>query len=161
MPALAKGVSPALKKQMQGKTCFNFKTDPEPELIAALMRLTEAAFQQWHEMERVCSAYPSFAGRRAGRMIEDMERVRMTDAEVANNFAAVLEKLKHGAEVVVEQGYRPVAVISPVKGPGRPIDECIALAKAHGSGAKLDEEYAADLEEIIAGRQPLDTSVWD
>jgi hypothetical protein len=69
--------------------------------------------------------------------------------------------LKHGAGVVVEQHHRPVAVISPVKGPGRPIDECIALAKAHGSGAKLDEEYAADLEEIIASREPLDTSVWD
>ena len=94
-------------------------------------------------------------------MIKDMEQVRMTDAEVANNFAAVLEKLKHGAEVVVEQDHRPVAVISPVKGPGRPIDECIALAKAHGSGARLDEEYTADLEEIIASRQPLDTSVWD
>jgi antitoxin (DNA-binding transcriptional repressor) of toxin-antitoxin stability system len=94
-------------------------------------------------------------------MIENRERLRMTDAEVANNFAAVLEKLRHGAEVVVEQDHRPVAVISPVKGPGRPIDECIALAKAHGSGAKLDEEYAADLGEIIASRRPLDTSVWD
>ena len=93
--------------------------------------------------------------------MEDMERVYMTEAEVAGDFAAVLERLKHGAEVVVEQDHRPVAVISPVKGPGRPIDECIALAKAHGSGAKLDEEYAADLEEIIASRQPLDTSVWD
>ena len=94
-------------------------------------------------------------------MIEDMERVRMTDAEVANNFAAVLEKLRHWAEVVVEQDHRPVAVISPVKGPGRPIDECITPAKAHGSGARLDEEYADDLEEIIASRRPLDTSVWD
>ena len=94
-------------------------------------------------------------------MIEDMEQVRMTDAEVANDFAAVLEKLRHGAEVVVEQDHRPVAVISPVKGPGRPIDECIALAKAHGSGAKLDEEYAGDLGKIIASRRPLDTSVWD
>ena len=94
-------------------------------------------------------------------MIEDMEQVRMTDAEVGNNFAAVLEKLKHGAEVVVEQDHRPVAVISPVKGPGRPIDECIALAKTHGSGARLDEEYAKDLEEVIASRRPLDTSVWE
>jgi antitoxin (DNA-binding transcriptional repressor) of toxin-antitoxin stability system len=94
-------------------------------------------------------------------MIEDMEQVRMTDAEVGNNFAAVLEKLKHGAEVVVEQDHRPVAVISPVKGPGRPIDECIALAKAHGSGARLDEGYAKDLEEVIASRRPLDTSVWE
>ena len=90
-----------------------------------------------------------------------MERVYMTEAEVASDFAAVLERLKQGAEVVVEQDHRPVAVISPVRGPGRPIDECIALAKAHGSGARLDEEYTADLEEIIASRQPLDTSVWD
>jgi antitoxin (DNA-binding transcriptional repressor) of toxin-antitoxin stability system len=59
-----------------------------------------------------------------------MERVHMTQAEVAGNFTAVLERLKHGAEVVVEQDHRPVAVISPVKGPGRLIDECIALAKA-------------------------------
>jgi len=30
-----------------------------------------------------------------------------------------------------------------------------------GSRAQLDEEYAKDLEEIIASRQPLDTSLWD
>jgi hypothetical protein len=48
-PVLAKSVSPALKKRMQGKTCFNFKTGPEPELMAGLTRLTEAAFQQWSE----------------------------------------------------------------------------------------------------------------
>jgi hypothetical protein len=40
-------ISPALKKRMQGKTCFNFKTEPEPELIADLARLTEAGFQEW------------------------------------------------------------------------------------------------------------------
>jgi antitoxin (DNA-binding transcriptional repressor) of toxin-antitoxin stability system len=44
-------------------------------------------------------------------MIEDMEQVRMTGAEVTNNLAVVLEKLRHGAEVVVEQDHRPVAVI--------------------------------------------------
>ena len=94
-------------------------------------------------------------------MIEGMDRVHMTEAEVTSNFAAVLEKLSHGAEVVVEQDHRPVAVIKPVQGPGRPIDECIALAKAHGSDATLDEGFAKDLEEIIASRRPLDTSVWD
>jgi antitoxin (DNA-binding transcriptional repressor) of toxin-antitoxin stability system len=77
----------------------------------------------------------------------------MTEAEVTKNFAAVLEKLRQGAEVVVEQDHRPVAVISPLKGPGRPIDECIALARAHGSGATLDEDFAQDLEDIIADEQ--------
>lgn len=47
--ALTKSISPALNKQMQGKTCFNFKTDPGPELIAELERLTEAALKQWSE----------------------------------------------------------------------------------------------------------------
>ncbi len=94
-------------------------------------------------------------------MIEEMAQLHMSEAEVAKNFAAVLEKVRQGAEVVIEQGYRTVAVIKPVKGPGRPIDECIALAKAHGSGATLDEGFARDLEEIIANRQPLDTSAWE
>ncbi len=99
-------------------------------------------------------------------MIEDMDRVHMTEAEVASDFAAVLERLKHGAEVVVERDHRPVAVISPVKGPGRPIDECIALAKANeeklGYAPVPDADFAADVQAAIdAHREPLDTSVWD
>jgi antitoxin (DNA-binding transcriptional repressor) of toxin-antitoxin stability system len=90
-----------------------------------------------------------------------MAQVHMSEADVAKNFAAVLQKVREGTEVVVEQDHRPVAVIKTVKGPGRPIDECIAIAKARGSGATLDEEFAKDLEEIIARRQSLDTSAWD
>ena len=85
----------------------------------------------------------------------------MTEAEVAKDFPAVLEKVRQGTEIVIEEGYRTVAVISPVQGPGRPIDECIALAKEHSSGATLDEDFAKDLEEIIAERKALDTSAWD
>jgi len=46
-PKLTSGIFPALKKRMQGKTCFNFKTEPEPELLSELARLTEAALSQW------------------------------------------------------------------------------------------------------------------
>ena len=94
-------------------------------------------------------------------MIEGMAQVHMTEAEVTQNFAAVLESLRKGAEVVIEQDKRPVAVISLPRGPGRPIDECIALAKALGSGTTLDEDFAHDLEGVIAERRPLDASVWD
>lgn len=94
-------------------------------------------------------------------MIEDMAVLHMTEAELARDLHAVLEKVRQGAEIVVEEGYRTVAVIKPVQGPGRPLDECIALAKERGSGATLDEEFAEDLEEIIAQRRPLDTSAWD
>ena len=48
-PELAKLVSPALKKRMQGKACFNFKKEPEPELLDDLKRLIEASLKLWAE----------------------------------------------------------------------------------------------------------------
>lgn len=52
-PALTKSITPTLKKRMQGKTCFNFKTEPEPELIAELTALTDAGFKEWAERKWV------------------------------------------------------------------------------------------------------------
>jgi len=46
-PSLAKIVSPALKKRMQGKSCFNFKSVPEQALLGDLERLTQAAVDDW------------------------------------------------------------------------------------------------------------------
>jgi len=43
--ALSGTVSPALKKRMQGKTCFKFKAPPDAELIAELGRLTREGFK--------------------------------------------------------------------------------------------------------------------
>lgn len=48
-PVLTKAISPALKKRMQGKACFNFKTAPEPELLAELKTLTKASLDRWSE----------------------------------------------------------------------------------------------------------------
>jgi len=45
-PGLLKGISPALKKRMQGKSCFNFK-QPEPDLFAELTRLTKSGFDRF------------------------------------------------------------------------------------------------------------------
>lgn len=42
-PELAEGLSPALRKRMQGKSCFNLDT-PDPALIAELRGLTAAGF---------------------------------------------------------------------------------------------------------------------
>jgi hypothetical protein len=43
--SLSGSISPALRKRMQGKTCFNFKTAPEAALLAELERLTHAGFK--------------------------------------------------------------------------------------------------------------------
>jgi hypothetical protein len=50
-PALEGAIDPALKKRMQGKTCFNFKTVPDEESLAALDRLTGQALEQWRKQK--------------------------------------------------------------------------------------------------------------
>lgn len=46
-PALAKGITPELKKRMQGKACFNFKAPPDRALLAELKRLTDSSVKHW------------------------------------------------------------------------------------------------------------------
>ena len=95
-------------------------------------------------------------------MIKDMAQVHMSEAELARDLHAVLERVRHGAEVVVERDAQAVAVIKAPQFRGRPIDECIALAKARGSHATLDEDFAKDLEDIInSHREPLNPPAWD
>lgn len=45
-PALLEGMSPELKKRMQGKSCFNFKK-PEPALFKELDQLTKRGFESF------------------------------------------------------------------------------------------------------------------
>ena len=95
-------------------------------------------------------------------MIGSMAQLHMTEAEVAKNFAAVLEKIQQGAEVIVERDASPIAVIKLPVFRGRSIDECIALAKARGSHATLDKDFTEDLEAIIdSRREPLAPPSWD
>ena len=49
-PDLGKEVSPALKKRMQGKACFNFAA-VDPELFAELARLTETGYHKFRSMK--------------------------------------------------------------------------------------------------------------
>ncbi len=48
-PELLEGVSENLKKQMQGKACFNFKK-LEPELLAELEALTQTCLEKFKEV---------------------------------------------------------------------------------------------------------------
>ena len=47
-PDLLKGISPELKKRMQGKTCWNFKKAEEP-LFAELGGLVDGSFRRFAE----------------------------------------------------------------------------------------------------------------
>jgi antitoxin (DNA-binding transcriptional repressor) of toxin-antitoxin stability system len=95
-----------------------------------------------------------------------MTTVRITEAELARDLHAVLEKVRQGVEVIVEADHRPVAVIKTPPRPGRMISECIALAKAHeenlGYAPLPDPDFAKDVQAAIdAHREPLDPPSWE
>jgi antitoxin (DNA-binding transcriptional repressor) of toxin-antitoxin stability system len=95
-------------------------------------------------------------------MIEGMTSVHMTEAEVARNLHAVLEKVRQGVEVVIEEDSRPVAVIKAPLVKGRRISEVIAALEASGANAVIDEDFARDVEEAIkAHREPWNPPSWD
>jgi antitoxin (DNA-binding transcriptional repressor) of toxin-antitoxin stability system len=92
------------------------------------------------------------------------EVIHISEAEAATtNVATLLAHVRAGAEVVIENNARPVAVLrSAEPHPGRLLSESIALAEAHakelGYEPTLDPEFAADLEEIINSRKPRNVS---
>ncbi len=54
----------------------------------------------------------------------------MTETQLARDLHGILDKVCQGAEVIVEENSRPVALIKPPSRAGRSLSECIALAKA-------------------------------
>ena len=88
--------------------------------------------------------------------------LRVSEVDVLRDIAAVLEKVRQGSEVVIEQNCRPIAVITPSVPAGRPISEVIAELKARGSTAVIDDDFARDIEAgIEAHRQPWTPPSWE
>jgi antitoxin (DNA-binding transcriptional repressor) of toxin-antitoxin stability system len=88
-------------------------------------------------------------------MIENLTKLRITEAEFALDVHGVIEKVRQGAEVVIEQDSRPVAVIKPTSLARPKMTEIIAELEASGASARLDEDFARDVEEAAkAYREP-------
>jgi antitoxin (DNA-binding transcriptional repressor) of toxin-antitoxin stability system len=95
-------------------------------------------------------------------MIKDMMTVHVTESELARDVHAVLEKVRQGFEVVIEQDSRPVAVLKAPQIRGRKISEVIAALEASGANAVIDEDFARDVEEgIKTHREPWNPPSWD
>jgi antitoxin (DNA-binding transcriptional repressor) of toxin-antitoxin stability system len=94
-------------------------------------------------------------------MIEVMVQVHMTEAEIAGNFAAALEKVRQGLEIVVELEHQPIAVLKAAEPQRRTLSECIALLPPD-STATIDEDFAADVAIAVeAHREALEPPAWD
>src|SRR5438445_58296 len=98
-------------------------------------------------------------------MIEDMAQLHLTEAELARDLHNALEKVRQGVEIVVDRNDQPVAVIKPPQPIRHTLSELIRLAeqreKERGYAITLDEDFAADVEEILRARKPWTPRSWD
>jgi len=94
-----------------------------------------------------------------------MATIHISEADAARDLPGLLARVRAGAEVVIESGNHPAAVLRAAEPPRRSISESIALAERRtnelGYKPVMDAGFAADLEEIIRKRKPRDTSAWD
>ncbi|HEY6946526.1 MAG TPA: hypothetical protein VI431_15410 [Candidatus Acidoferrum sp.] len=88
--------------------------------------------------------------------------VHISEKEAATtNVATLLAHVRAGAEVVIENGKQPVAVVHPAEPVRRTISECIALLPKD-STATIDADFAKDVAAAIEShREPLNPPAWD
>ena len=79
----------------------------------------------------------------------------------------LLDRVRAGEDIVIEDGSPTPIRLAPAAQVhhGTPISVAIArleaIEKERGRPFVMDEDYAADMREIIANRKPRDTSEWD
>ena len=90
-----------------------------------------------------------------------MATIHISDLEAGRDFASLLARVRAGAEIVIEAGEQPVAIVRPVTRLKRSFEECIALLPEH-SDATLDEDFEADVRAAVeAHREPLTPPDWN
>ena len=90
-----------------------------------------------------------------------MATFHISEAEAARDFAGLLARVRAGAEVVIEEDSRPVAVVRSLDPPRRTAEECIALLP-EDSEATIDEDFAKDVAAAVsAHRESLNPPEWD
>jgi antitoxin (DNA-binding transcriptional repressor) of toxin-antitoxin stability system len=88
--------------------------------------------------------------------------IHISEAEAASDFASLMAHVRAGAEVVIESGTLPIAVVRPAETHVRLLSESLRLAKEHGSTATMAADFARDVEIAIEShREPLDPPSWD
>jgi len=87
--------------------------------------------------------------------------IHISEGEAASDFTGLLARVRAGAQVVIESGKLPVAVIHAPAPPRRSISECIALLP-EDSTAVMDADFAKDVQAAIEShREPLEPPAWD
>ena len=94
-----------------------------------------------------------------------MATIRISGAEAARDFAGLMDKVRAGAEVIIEDGTNPPAILRSAAPSPRTISESIEIARRlqreTGAAPVLDADFADDVAEIVRNRKPWTPPAWD
>ena len=95
-------------------------------------------------------------------MIVDMATYHISEAEAARDFAALLARVREGAEVVIEmESASPVLVRALADPMVRRLSDSLRIARETSAKATLDGGFEKDLDAAInSHREPIDCT-WD
>jgi hypothetical protein len=86
-----------------------------------------------------------------------MATTHISEAKAARDLPGLLAKVREGAEIIIESGTLPPAILRSGFPAPRTISECIELARKHeqetGEAPVLDPDFALDVAEIIRNRR--------
>ncbi len=82
-----------------------------------------------------------------------MATIHISEAEAARDFAGLMAKVRAGAEIVIEHGTNPLAVLHSAVPSPRTISESIEIARKlqqeTGEAPILEADFAGDAAEIL------------
>jgi antitoxin (DNA-binding transcriptional repressor) of toxin-antitoxin stability system len=94
-------------------------------------------------------------------MINSMAVIRISEADLARNVHAVLDRVQTGVEVIVERNTRPVAVLRSPEPIRRKLSE-ISAALPENSAETIDLDFARDVKEFVdSHREAVNPPEWD
>ena len=94
-------------------------------------------------------------------MMRPMATYRISETDAARDLSSLLDRVRAGAEVVIEAENQPIAVMVQPAPPRRSIEECIALLPPD-SPALIDSGFAADVAGSVEfHRESLNPPAWN
>ena len=87
-------------------------------------------------------------------------------AEAARDLRELLDRARAGEDIVIDDGSpTPIRLAPASTSRGKSVSEVIAALEARekesGHPLRMGSDFADDVEKIIDGRKPRDTSKWD
>jgi antitoxin (DNA-binding transcriptional repressor) of toxin-antitoxin stability system len=84
-----------------------------------------------------------------------MAVIHISESEAALNFAALMDHVRAGGEVVIDRDASAIAIVRPAIPAPRRLSESLRLAKAHASTVTLDDDFGRDLTEAYTANTAM------